>query len=676
MNYDNYCVPNLATEEKINAIHTMKQELIETGTITQKAFFLREEVLDSWKRSLDYGLDPKCLQPIKPIGEEEFRVILEEKQALINAAEPLLSASECLACISRYVMCLTDENGVNLLTEGDKTISMAIEKYHSRVGSPVDEKHLGTTAHALVIHNGRPIQLVGPENFSDFLSENISSSAPIFDKNNQLVGTLTFILEKTSNPFSEETHFLQANALGWVIFMAQVITSQMNLQELAQTLSYSNQTLEVTLTYLDEGIAMVDCTGTILAANSKCGEILGLSLGNLHSANITSFFKKDSKLVELIFSGTRLDYVEDIILTQEKEHSFLISSRPILNTCDDRPQGAVIRISNIKNLHNHVVKQGSSLAHFTFEQILGQSESILAAKKVARIFARTTDNILLTGESGTGKELFAQSIHNTYHPKGPFIALNCAALPHNLVESELFGYEGGSFTGAERKGRVGKIEMANGGTLFLDEIGDMALDIQAVLLRVLEDKKVMRVGGNTYKTVDFRVIAASNQDLREMVDNKLFRADLYYRLSALTVNLPPLRQRGTDIVLLAETFIANYCKKLQGKKLELSANAKNVLLSYGWPGNVRQLEKAVIYAVNVAEGKTINENHLPEEIFSVKPTKAVAGEEQILTLQQVEEMQIRKALSNTDNNINLASKLLNIGKSTLYQKIKYYRINH
>jgi transcriptional regulator of acetoin/glycerol metabolism len=224
MNDHDYCVPDLATEEKMKAIYKLKQELIETGNVTQEPPFLRQEVLKSWKRSLAYGLNPKHMQPVMPIPEEEFKDILQKKQALINAAQPLLSASECLASVSRYLMCLADENGLHLLTAGDRTVSRAMSKYVNGLGGPLDEKHFGTTAHVLVHHTGKPVQLVGPENFFYCLDGNISSSAPIFDKNNQLVGTLTFILEETPNPFSEESHFLQANALGWVIFMAQVIS--------------------------------------------------------------------------------------------------------------------------------------------------------------------------------------------------------------------------------------------------------------------------------------------------------------------------------------------------------------------------------------------------------------------------------------------------------------------
>ncbi len=226
---------------------------------------------------------------------------------------------------------------------------------------------------------------------------------------------------------------------------------------------------------------------------------------------------------------------------------------------------------------------------------MGESHVFKRTVTLAERFAKSPENILLIGESGTGKELFAQAIHNVYCPQGPFMAVNCAAMPRELIESELFGYEGGSFTGAERAGRPGKIELAHGGTLFLDEIGDMPLELQAVLLRTLEDKQVMRVGGSRYKKVDFRLIAATNKSLLTMVRENQFREDLYFRISVLAIDIPPLRERNDDISLLSNFFVENYCRKMGWNIPEITPLAQSRINSYGWPGNVRQLQNAMIY---------------------------------------------------------------------------------
>jgi transcriptional regulator with PAS, ATPase and Fis domain len=298
---------------------------------------------------------------------------------------------------------------------------------------------------------------------------------------------------------------------------------------------------------------------------------------------------------------------------------------------------------------------------------------------VGKRFAGSPENVLLIGESGTGKELFAHSIHNEYRPHGPFIAVNCAAMPRNLIESELFGYEPGSFTGAERSGRPGKIELAHGGTLFLDEIGDMPLELQAVLLRVLEDKQVMRIGGRKYKKVDFRLIAATNKNLYQMIQEKLFREDLYFRLSVLSINIPPLRERGNDTEILSQYFIKNYCKKLGRELPKINTAAMNKIKGYKWPGNVRQLENAVIYAVNMAQNNIIETDDLPAIISGGNGTVAAAttgaiDSGSVQTIEAMEKVVIENALYKTRNNITKAAEILGIGKSTLYRKLKEYDI--
>jgi transcriptional regulator with PAS, ATPase and Fis domain len=302
---------------------------------------------------------------------------------------------------------------------------------------------------------------------------------------------------------------------------------------------------------------------------------------------------------------------------------------------------------------------------------------------MAQRFAGSPENILLIGESGTGKELFAQAIHNIHRPQGPFVAVNCAAMPRELVESELFGYEGGSFTGAERSGRPGKIELAHGGTLFLDEIGDMPLELQAVLLRTLEDKQVMRVGGRRYKKVDFRLIAATNKNLHKMARENQFREDLYFRLSILTINIPPLRERSNDIEIFSKIFIENYCQKQGWKIPQISPTAQKIINEYEWPGNVRQLQNAMIYAVNTAQDDFIKPENLPNYIIldtcrikvdEITNSNGKMGE--MLCLENLEKAAIETALLHANNCIPVAAEILGISRSTLYRKLKDYNIDH
>jgi len=327
---------------------------------------------------------------------------------------------------------------------------------------------------------------------------------------------------------------------------------------------------------------------------------------------------------------------------------------------------------------------------YSFNSIIGKSPAIIHAVSTAKTIAHSKINILLHGESGTGKELFAQSIHQSACPEGPFIALNCAALPKNLLESELFGYEGGAFTGAEKKGRPGKFELANEGTILLDEIGDMPIEFQPALLRVLEEKKIMRVGGVKYVPIKVRVIAATHRNLLQMVQENKFREDLYFRLSAFTIEIPPLRKREHDVLLLARYYIERVCQTENRKVPQLSEEACKTISRYTWPGNVRQLENAMIYAVYMSENSVILDKDLPCEIVSAihMPKDANSNEEskndcvaegkrsfnQSEMLQEVEKKAIKDVLSKTRFNTFEAAKLLGISRSTVYRKMRDYHI--
>lgn len=307
---------------------------------------------------------------------------------------------------------------------------------------------------------------------------------------------------------------------------------------------------------------------------------------------------------------------------------------------------------------------------YAFSDLLGSSPEFTKAKQLAARFAATPRNILLLGESGTGKELFAHAIHNSSCPHGPFVAVNCASLPRGLVESELFGYEAGSFTGADPKGKAGKLEMAHEGTLFLDEIGDMPMGFQATLLRVLEEKRVMRIGGNQYLPADFRVIAATNKNLEELIHQKQFREDLYYRLSSLKLFIPSLRNRKSDIPLLVRHFIQQQCQEYNLPVPAIESNVDKALISYHWPGNIRELQNIIGMTLSLAENGVIKLKDLPPEIFS----SDLSYSNELKTMDQLEEQSIRDAMINTGFNIKRAALALGISRTTLYSKMKKYNI--
>jgi transcriptional regulator with PAS, ATPase and Fis domain len=434
-------------------------------------------------------------------------------------------------------------------------------------------------------------------------------------------------------------------------------------------------TLNTTLTFIDYGVVTVDSDGKVIHANEKAREILRLK--NTGEQNIADLFANYPEFLEDLKNGHKTE-MEDNFVVSFYGKKFVVTVNPIINQETGLKEVAVLSFLNDQTISKVAYNRSGSYAKFSFDRIIGNSPAIQEATSKAKQFALSAENILLLGESGTGKELFAQAIHNSNDEQRPFIAVNCAAIPRSLIESELFGYEGGTFTGAERKGRPGKIELANGGTLFLDEIGDMPLELQAVLLRTLQDKKIMRVGGSKYHEIFFRLIASTNRDLYQMVRDGFFRLDLCYRLSVLTVRIPPLRERFGDIDLLTDYCVDNYCEKVGMPKPEISAQVRSVLNKYSWPGNVRQLENAIIYCLNTCKDRVILPRDLPWEIqtesYNPLPELHKEQRDEILSMSEIEKKSMLMALAKTNNNAVKAAEILGMGKSTFYRKLKRYKI--
>lgn len=308
-------------------------------------------------------------------------------------------------------------------------------------------------------------------------------------------------------------------------------------------------------------------------------------------------------------------------------------------------------------------------------QIVGSSESIVELKKTLIYASKYQSNVLILGESGTGKGVFAKALHDLGDRRNePFIPINCAAIPDNLIESELFGYEGGAFTGANKEGKIGKFEAANNGTIFLDEIGDMPISLQPKLLRAIETGKITRVGGNKQIQLDVRFIAATNKNLKEQIEKNLFRDDLYYRLCVIPINVLPLRDRREDIIQLAKYFIEKYNKKFSKTVKVLSDDAKKALLIYDWPGNVRELENAIEFAVIMEQTDKLNASSLPANICH---NNFVSIKEEKMTLSKLRRKSIINLLNlygNTVEGKQKAASELGISLSTLYRDIKKYSI--
>ncbi len=328
------------------------------------------------------------------------------------------------------------------------------------------------------------------------------------------------------------------------------------------------------------------------------------------------------------------------------------------------------RALNLAELENE--NRLLSLSNPTMGRIIGNSDVIQAISRKAEKIALTDITALLLGESGTGKEVFARSIHEHSNRKTkPFVAINCASIPENLLESELFGYEKGAFTGAN-KTTLGKIETAQGGTLFLDEIGDMPLGLQAKMLRFLQERVIERVGGRSEIPVDIRVVCATHRDLQCMVKEETFREDLYYRVGEIVISIPPLRDREEDVVLLARTFLNQYREEYASKIKGFSDEAIDAMLTYAWPGNIRELQNKLKSAVVLAESSVINADDLGL-ITKVKETEPM-----LLNLREVREQAeskaIRRAYNQSEQNLSKTAEVLGVTRPTLYSLIDKYHL--
>lgn len=434
-----------------------------------------------------------------------------------------------------------------------------------------------------------------------------------------------------------------------------------------------------------EGLVVVDAEGLI--TKCKYEKLLGIKEAEVIGKPVADVIE-NTRLHEVIRTGrSEMGRIQTI-----KGHDMIASRIPVWR--EGKVIGAVGTVlfkdvKEVKALANRLEKLESKVktyegeihrlhqAKYSFENILTRNNRMLHLIDLARKAADSHSTVLLEGESGTGKEYFTHAIHQaSYRHSGPFVQINCAAIPRELIEAELFGYVEGAFTGAKKGGKLGKFELASGGTLFLDEVGTLPLDMQAKLLRVLEEREYERLGDNQKIAIDIRVIAATNESLGEMVQKGKFREDLYYRLNVLRLTLPPLRERKDDIPLLAEHMLENFCREYNHPSVRISNGAMERLQAYDWPGNVRELRNAVERALMVSEGRVLYTKDLPDIFLDGEVAPEIESADIPLTLEAsveaAEAEAIRRALVRCDGSRTEAARLLNIHRTGLHKKMKKY----
>jgi transcriptional regulator with PAS, ATPase and Fis domain len=462
----------------------------------------------------------------------------------------------------------------------------------------------------------------------------------------------------------------------------------LKLKEKNREIALSYNRLENIFNTMSDGVLIIDSDGIVEQVNGIAEEIFARPGCELRHKSIIELMGSKAPFIENVYEQqTPFNDFEIFIDANTGRLHCLASGRPIFDD-EGELSGAVVILRPMKVVHNLINRLSGAQATFRFEDIIGQCSAILKTVQLAFQAANGMSNVLIEGESGTGKEVFAQAIHNqSPRRKGPFVAVNCGAIPRELMISELFGYTEGAFTGAKRGGRPGKFEFASGGTIFLDEIGDTPLELQVALLRVIQERKITRMGDNKVIPVDLRIICATNKDLALEVEKGNFRQDLYYRLNVISLKIPPLRERRDDIPLIF-TYMLNTMGLEWRKPVHTVDPAVITLLQqYHWPGNVRELQNIVERVISLADKDIILPEHLPDYIINnhassftrlASPASTSLYERDKIkqSFNERERQQILDYLLQASGNISLAAKQMGMARSTMYRKMRQYNISY
>lgn len=615
----------------------------------------------SHERCKKYGIDFNMKFSKKIITGDELQKKLNDKRKLILTADPFISQLYNFVKGSNFFTILTDEEGCILSVIGDEEILSEAFSLKMIPGAYMDEKNIGTNAMAVALVEGTPVQVSGEEHFIKAYHRWTCSAAPIRDVNGKIIGTLDL------TGYSESVH---SHTLGMVVAAVNAIEKMLEIKKYNEELEMAKIYTETIIDSIPAGILTSDLEGNIKTVNRYVTDMFGYNEEEMKKMKIWNLFEGWEKVKQTICS--KHNYLDEDVFVNSRKNKlqFNLSAYPILDNKQNL-RNIVCVFEEVKKVRKLANKIMGRQAIYTFDKIIGKNERFVQIVEFAKKVADSKSTILIMGESGTGKEVFAQSIHNHSNRRDePFVAINCGAIPRNLIESELFGYEEGAFTGAKRGGHPGKFEIADGGTIFLDEIGEMPLDMQTRLLRVIEEGTVSRIGSTKEIVVDVRIIAATNKDLIEEVRKGNFRKDLFYRLNVLPIKLPPLRERKDDIPLLVEYFMKRISKRLNKKMVKIPQEYMEYLINYEWPGNVRELENFIELVINTECIPVDIEKN--EEKIKIRPYGKIKDEN--LKLDYVEKQHIIKVLEKYNGNMTLSAKALGIGRNTLYRKIKKYNI--
>lgn len=640
---------------------------------------VRPVILESWLRCRAAGV-PMENADKSLLSQSALRLRLMSHSLLCDIALPYLKMLFEHIRGSGFVLILADEEGYILYIQGDRDILEIANRNGLTVGANRSEKRLGTSGIGTVLATRQPLQVFGAEHYYRVHSGWVCSGAPVFLPSGDLGGVVCL---------SGMADSVSSHTTGLVAAAADAISRQIKLKELYDQQVLMTAKLDLIIETVPNAVALLNEKLQITAFNHRLADLLQQSAEELMGLSVSDLLGRGRVSTAEVRKGFH---------DRSTQLSEVFQNLPVSMSVQKAGQTEYyLQLVPLSVLHKRVNRIFGNDAHFSFSDIIGESPQIREAIRLAKIAATNDATVLIQGESGTGKELFAQSIHNASSRRnGPFIAVNCGAIPKSLIESELFGYESGSFTGARKEGAPGKFELADGGTIFLDEIDGMSFDVQVALLRVLQNREFQRIGARSPRKIDVRVISASNQNLEQLIRDHQFRQDLFFRLNVFDIKIPPLRERGTDVRVLSDFFLKKYSATAPGETAPVfTEETSGLLMQYYWEGNVRQLENTVERAVYLSSGGFITPDCLPKDIRNASvpassdtdrtvsdvpavskngniPRPAISGP---LSFQDMEVSQIREVLAFTHGNIREAAGLLGINRRTLYRKMDLYHID-
>jgi transcriptional regulator with PAS, ATPase and Fis domain len=584
------------------------------------------------------------------INEEDLNIRKNKYNLYISTAKNLFE--KFISKKNPFTISFIDKEGVVLYILNKNNDPILYE------GLKIDS-FFGVTAIKKALLEKKACEIIGEEHTFELFKKWSCAASPIINNKGDLVGVVSISSKKENYPDF---------AIELVSLISSAIQNEVNLKILLKEIEFSKHFAEVIAEGNKDGVLILDKNANVLYINKTGANILKIDRESAIGKNVTEIV--DFTPVILNVFKTHKGYVDREFIIQSPSRGLLhfIKTAVVLKDSDGNFAGVVDFFREIERVRKFVTSYIGAEAKFTFDDIKGESLKIKEVLRIAKVAAKSNSSVLITGETGTGKEMFAQAIHfESSRYNGPFVALNCGAIPRDLAESEFFGYEPGAFTDADKKGRPGKFELADRGTLFLDEIDELPPSIQTKLLRVIEDKVITRIGGTKSLKVDTRIISATNKNIEDLVDKGLFRKDLYFRLNVIHINIPPLRERKEDIPILISHFINKFNESLNKKIKGYEKSFLEPLLSYEFPGNVRELQNIVERAMNISEDEFLSEKHLPLYIFEKKHTL-----KEFCNFEDLKRDFIEKVLKETCYNISQASKKLGISRPTLYKILKKY----